>query len=91
MLHSNVHLMRRYSHYSSVDTVLTNDRTLGVQRQVNISKVLERKIDDRTLVSVRSTPTALSDSSEHCGREELTGASGQEDLRVRSLWQYCLI
>jgi hypothetical protein len=56
-----------------------------VQHQVNISKVLEREIDDqmhlvdtdRTLVSVRSTPTALSDSSKHCGHEELTGTSDQ--------------
>jgi hypothetical protein len=63
-----------------------------VQRQVNISKVLEREIDDRThlvdtdrsLVSVRSTPTALSNNSEHCGRKEPTDTSGQEDLRVQS-------
>jgi hypothetical protein len=96
-LHILLHLTRRYSYYSSVDSWLTEDRTLnskrpdaGVQHQVNISKGPKSDFSnrtcpvdtERTLVSIRSTSTATSDSSVHCGQNELTGAFDQEDLRV---------
>ena len=61
-----------------------SDRTLGVQRPVDISKVLVRGKRDRTrLVSADRTLSSIQSTLNHWSLGLLTGVSGQHD---RSIW-----